>query len=180
MSSGDQPPPAYYPGYPSAPISAQPGTNQPPPGYAPPQYGVGYDTKGAAPPPAPPNVAPYPGQSQPHATTVNVAVMSPNAYGVNRSLGSYSAQVNCQHCHAYVSTNVHYETGTLAWLLCLGLCCVGCDLGCCLIPFCVDQCKDAYHTCPNCNASIGTHSALEGWRHRRARRYDAYLQRYNY
>ena len=69
---------------------------------------MGYDTKGAAPPPAPPNVAPYPGQSQPHATTVNVAVMSPNAYGVNRSLGSYSAQVNCQHCHAYVSLITSY------------------------------------------------------------------------
>jgi hypothetical protein len=32
---------------------------------------------------------------------------------------------------------------------------VGCWLGCCLIPFCVDDCKDTTHTCVNCQRVIG-------------------------
>ena len=36
------------------------------------------------------------------------------------------------------------------------LCCVGCDLGCCFIPFCINDLKDANHDCPNCGSRIGT------------------------
>ena len=44
-------------------------------------------------------------------------------------------------------TNMVAEPGLGTWLLCLGLCCIGCDLGCCFIPFCVDDAKDIDHHC---------------------------------
>ena len=37
---------------------------------------------------------------------------------------------------------------------------VRCWLGCCLIPFCIDSCKDVIHTCPNCRAPIGKFNRL--------------------
>ncbi|VDP75949.1 unnamed protein product [Echinostoma caproni] len=33
-------------------------------------------------------------------------------------------------------------------------------LFCCLIPFCVDGCKDAVHTCPQCHATLGAYKRL--------------------
>ena len=44
-------------------------------------------------------------------------------------------------------TNPVAEPGLGTWLLCLGLCFIGCDLGCCFIPFCVDDAKDIQHPC---------------------------------
>ena len=35
-----------------------------------------------------------------------------------------------------------------------------CWLGCCLIPFCIDTCKDVIHTCPNCRAPLGKFNRL--------------------
>eukprot|EP01117_Protostelium_nocturnum_P009300 TRINITY_DN3331_c0_g1_i1.p1 TRINITY_DN3331_c0_g1~~TRINITY_DN3331_c0_g1_i1.p1 ORF type:complete len:141 (-),score=30.51 TRINITY_DN3331_c0_g1_i1:102-524(-) len=61
----------------------------------------------------------------------------------------------CQFCNANVVTRVNYDSGLLTWLACGGLCLVGCWLGCCFIPFCVDGCKDVVHTCPNCNKLVG-------------------------
>jgi len=31
---------------------------------------------------------------------------------------------------------------------------------CAFIPFCVDDCKDAVHTCPSCNVVVGRHRRL--------------------
>jgi lipopolysaccharide-induced tumor necrosis factor-alpha factor len=67
-------------------------------------------------------------------------------------------QMQCPQCRAQVVTNVAFKSGTATWLICLGVCIFlpCCDLGCCLIPFCVDAAKDAHHTCPMCNSLVGT------------------------
>ena len=56
----------------------------------------------------------------------------------------------CPSCGHTAATNVAHFNGAGAWLACLGLCLVGCNLGCCFIPFCVEDCKDVVHSCSNC------------------------------
>jgi len=62
--------------------------------------------------------------------------------------------LNCNHCGV---TLVRYEAGLLTWLIVGLLVLIGCWLGCCLIPFCVDGCKDVHHHCPNCQMQVGAY-----------------------
>ena len=62
--------------------------------------------------PPPPGAAPYPMAPAPgiqpaypphqQPATVNVAVVAPGAVHVNRALGTYSTQVTCPSCQAFV------------------------------------------------------------------------------
>ena len=63
--------------------------------------------------------------------------------------------VECSYCRATVTTAIRYQPGVGTWLLSGGICILGFWMGCCLIPFCVDQMKDASHVCPNCNQVLG-------------------------
>ena len=58
------------------------------------------------------------------------------------------------HSSFKVTTKVSFESGAVTWLSCGGCVFLGCCLGCCLIPFCIDALKDAIHTCPNCKKVI--------------------------
>lgn len=60
----------------------------------------------------------------------------------------------CPHCHQNIITSTNAEAGGLTWLLCAGICLFGFWLGCCLIPFCIDDCQDIRHSCPNCKNTI--------------------------
>jgi len=80
-------------------------------------------------------------------------------------LPAQAVQCTCPNCHQVVQSAVTYEMGTGSWLIVFGLCFFGCFvagfgaiLG--LLPCCVNDCQDAHHHCPRCNAQIGTKKFL--------------------
>ncbi|XP_052791285.1 LITAF domain-containing protein-like isoform X4 [Mya arenaria] len=118
--------------------------------------------------PPPPNPA-YPQQQGPaggqygqqqygqQGTTV---VVSQPAYTVVQHFRESPVRIKCQFCQADVVTSTFYETGTLTWVACFVIAIVGCWIGCCLIPFCMDACKDVVHQCPNCNQQVGRYNRM--------------------
>jgi len=103
------------------------------------------------PPPGPVTTQGYP-ISDTVVITQPAAVTVIHAYGV---FGRHPISLTCPGCQANVTTSITYHVGGLAWLLFSMLCIFGCWLGCCLIPFLVDDCKDVIHSCPNCHRVIG-------------------------
>mmetsp|Transcript_82 Transcript_82/g.109 ORF Transcript_82/g.109 Transcript_82/m.109 type:complete len:125 (+) Transcript_82:298-672(+) len=65
----------------------------------------------------------------------------------------------CSRCRNNGVTKVRHKSSWLAWLCCFGLCIGGLDLGCCLIPFCMDSCKDIEHQCSVCGEYLGRQKA---------------------
>ena len=134
----------------SQPSSGYPPVGQPPPqGYAqgqpPPQ---GY-AQGQPPPQG------YP-QGQPQQTTV---VLAQPAVVLSQQFREVPVRMQCPACQADIMTAVGYDLGLLVWLLCGIMFLFGLWL-CCFIPFCIDQCKDVTHTCPNCQHVVGKYNRL--------------------
>ncbi|KAH3866887.1 hypothetical protein DPMN_030010 [Dreissena polymorpha] len=127
------PPP--YPGNEKEMPPPNPAYPQQPPGNAP-QYGAQY------------------GQQ---ATTV---VVAQPAYTVVQNFRESPVRIKCQFCQADIVTSTNYEIGILTVVACIVLACVGCDLGCCLIPFCMGACKNVVHQCPNCNQEVGRYNRI--------------------
>lgn len=69
--------------------------------------------------------------------------------------GRYSAVTQCPTCRHTGPTNVVFDPGCGTWLVCGALALVGCWMGCCLVPFCMDDCKDATHQCASCHRVVG-------------------------
>ncbi|BHF67617.1 hypothetical protein SprV_0301064400 [Sparganum proliferum] len=95
---------------------------------------------------APPPVSYMPAQT--------IVVTAPQA------LGHDPAQVFCPGCNSQIVSKVEYEKGTCTWLSCGLIFILGGPCFCCLIPFCIDTCKDAVHTCPTCGRSLGVFKRL--------------------
>ncbi|XP_063725351.1 lipopolysaccharide-induced tumor necrosis factor-alpha factor homolog [Symsagittifera roscoffensis] len=126
----------------------------------------------AAPPnqqPPYPNPQPYYGQ-QPPQGMYGQPQPPPPAYAPpptvivkhqhSVSLGKYPVTMQCVHCQSTITTRVNHTIGCGAWVVCLAVCFFIGPWGCCLIPFCVDGCKDTSHYCPNCNACLGSKSMM--------------------
>ncbi|XP_039248499.2 lipopolysaccharide-induced tumor necrosis factor-alpha factor homolog [Styela clava] len=67
-----------------------------------------------------------------------------------------SVRCKCNNCRKTVFTTVEAEVGVFTWLMCTLLFICGCST-CflCLLPFCLDRCKNIRHTCPNCQTTVG-------------------------
>lgn len=61
----------------------------------------------------------------------------------------------CSKCQTNVQTQTRLEDGCGTWLICGGICLAGFWCGCCLIPFCMDDCKDVIHSCSRCGTYVG-------------------------
>ncbi|XP_046339171.1 cell death-inducing p53-target protein 1-like isoform X7 [Haliotis rufescens] len=146
-------PPPPYPGGPAYPIDNKgvpPPGQYPPPGPPPPGY------------PAQPGYPQQPGQpgGYPQGQASTTVVVQQPTIAVVQQFREAPVQTQCPHCAAQIVTATHYDNGTFTWVICLILCLVGCDFLCCLIPFCMDGCKDVIHTCPNCKAMVARWSRM--------------------
>ncbi|KAL5018827.1 hypothetical protein ScPMuIL_004549 [Solemya velum] len=103
----------------------------------------------------------------------------PPAYGFNNLYGQHSTTIVqqpvvtlvqrftatpvhtvCPTCRSSIVTSTEYEVGTFAWIAAAIIFFLGFWLFCCLIPFCLNDCKDVVHTCPSCHAHIGRYNRL--------------------
>uniref|UniRef100_A0A914GZD7 LITAF domain-containing protein n=1 Tax=Globodera rostochiensis TaxID=31243 RepID=A0A914GZD7_GLORO len=82
------------------------------------------------------------------------------AEGGQTQLGPRPQNTFCSNCRQQVLTKVKYSAGLLTWLLFGGCLLFGCWLGCCLIPFCMDDCQDCEHYCTNCKAFMGQYKRI--------------------
>ena len=85
--------------------------------------------------------APGSGGAQPVPVVGATAQGGVNLDLVNLDRRSSPTRCKCPNCRQEVVSRVDYEPGGLTWLISGILCLFGCWLGCCLIPFCVDDCK---------------------------------------
>ncbi|XP_062610129.1 lipopolysaccharide-induced tumor necrosis factor-alpha factor homolog [Saccostrea cucullata] len=124
------------------------------PQYPPPQ--PGYPPQQGYPPPGPPPQ--QMGYGPPPAQTVVAQPVAVMACGV-QVMRECPVRVTCASCRADIVTATTFEVGMMTWLIAGILCVLGC-WPCCLIPFCVDGCKDVIHTCPNCKAQVGVYRRM--------------------
>lgn len=151
----DPKPPPYQPPQPGYPPPGQLAYPQqpgypPPPSYPPPGSGYG----------PPPQSYGLPPSGQATQTTTTIIQQPQTVIVGNGMFGEAPVSMCCPYCTATIVTSVNYVPGTLAWLACGGLILVGCGLGCCLIPFCIDGMQDAVHSCPNCRRQLGVYRRM--------------------
>lgn len=78
--------------------------------------------------------------------------------GVNRMLGysadgiPFPARIICPSCRIEITTYIKIQPGVNTWICCLFL---GVTIGCCCIPFFIQDCNDKIHFCPNCHVKVG-------------------------
>ncbi|CAH8666947.1 unnamed protein product [Heterobilharzia americana] len=72
-----------------------------------------------------------------------------------KKLGRLPKSFRCECCQQVTVTRTTYQIGALTWLMAAFIFLCGGILGCFLIPFFVDCCKDVKHVCPFCGTEIG-------------------------
>ncbi|CRK90582.1 CLUMA_CG004284, isoform A [Clunio marinus] len=70
-------------------------------------------------------------------------------------------KIICPACQVPIETEVSYKISSRTHMqgfvvLLFAFCC-----GFCVLPYCLNAFKDAYHKCPKCNALIGCHEGAE-------------------
>ncbi|XP_018576725.1 lipopolysaccharide-induced tumor necrosis factor-alpha factor homolog [Anoplophora glabripennis] len=110
------------------------------------------------PPAAPPSYAQAVGGVPPTSPYVpNHSIMKgPEIVTTVVAVGPNPTHMICPHCQAEIDTTTKSKPGLIAYISGAILCIIGCFWGCCLIPCCIEKCMDVSHTCPNCDAYLGT------------------------
>eukprot|EP00117_Sycon_ciliatum_P031674 scpid74657/ scgid24729/ Lipopolysaccharide-induced tumor necrosis factor-alpha factor homolog; Small integral membrane protein of lysosome/late endosome len=83
------------------------------------------------------------------APTVNVGRVVTNFFQES------PMSITCTHCNATVVSETRRVPNSRTWCLCATIFLLGGVLGCCLIPFYSDSCRDVEHRCPNCDVALG-------------------------
>ncbi|XP_017836639.1 lipopolysaccharide-induced tumor necrosis factor-alpha factor homolog isoform X2 [Drosophila busckii] len=103
----------------------------------------------------------------PSETTMSAPGMTPAVINVTpqqpvfmvqtqNNLGKNPTLATCPSCQERQMTIVKYEPSTKTHLFALAICLVG-GICCCCIPYCVDSCQSAVHSCKNCGAFVGAY-----------------------
>jgi lipopolysaccharide-induced tumor necrosis factor-alpha factor len=114
------------------------------------------------PPTAQPNAANISYPAMPHPQAPNQAereALIPRQVVVANTLTPHAQTLYCPRCQRWVQSVTESVSGCCTYLTCWGLLFVGC-VPCCLIPFCVDSCKDSVHRCSSCGESLGVYKKL--------------------
>lgn len=72
------------------------------------------------------------------------------------TLGPNPVYVSCPRCRSIVISDIHTERSNLAHITSLILCVCMC-WPCCLLPYCVKNCRNTYHFCPRCHYYLGVY-----------------------
>ncbi|CAI2735285.1 unnamed protein product [Schistosoma spindalis] len=72
-----------------------------------------------------------------------------------KKLGRLPKSFQCDCCQHVTVTRITYHVGVLTWLMAVLIFLCGGVLGCFLIPFFTNCCKDVKHECPFCGTEIG-------------------------
>eukprot|EP00483_Globobulimina_turgida_P008198 UN08214 len=163
--------PSAPPAYVQQPISTQPQQNyaaipqqqvQPQPGYPAAQQPI-YAQQ------PPPQVVVVPTQQgyqqgyKPPQQAQQVVIVQPTSQvqpAYPRIISRYPQQCYCPRCQKLTQTRTMYVPGLGTWAVAGGVCLVGCWLGCCLIPFCIDDLKDVEHSCSICGNFVGSYKVI--------------------
>ncbi|KAM7009697.1 lipopolysaccharide-induced tumor necrosis factor-alpha factor homolog [Tautogolabrus adspersus] len=89
--------------------------------------------------------------------TLPLSTPRPKFVSYETHLYRYPALTTCPSCQTEITTQVTFQVGIHAWLICLVFVLCGLLFGCCLIPFFINHFKDAYHTCPRCRRILHVH-----------------------
>ncbi|KAF7646999.1 hypothetical protein LDENG_00179320 [Lucifuga dentata] len=126
----------------------------------PPQGGFYPPPPGHFPHPMPGQMGPDPSHF-PHMAGHTATVLAPPGAATTGELFETSpVQTVCPHCQQAIITRISHNIGLMNTLFCIFCFCVGCDLGCCLIPCLLDDLKDVTHTCPYCKGYIYTYKRI--------------------
>lgn len=83
--------------------------------------------------------------------------------GIIKTKSAKPIELYCLKCGNTGDTDPQVENSLYAYGGCTLIFLCGGFLGCCAIPFCFDECKDADHHCTRCGTLLAVKKAFKKW-----------------